>query len=75
MAFHPLPTRRSVTVVPGHEIRRVADGAADGFDVAILQVSDTGRSTYEHLGFRTVVQCVGHLDRASLETEEHAHPG
>jgi N-acetylglutamate synthase len=35
--------------------RVVADGAAAGCDVAILQASETGRLIYERIGFRTVI--------------------
>ena len=56
-------------------MRIVDDGAADGCDVAILQASEMGRPIYERLGFRTVVEYVGYVDRASLEPEEHANPG
>lgn len=48
-------------------MRIVADGAADGCDVAILQATDMGRPIYERLGFRTVVEYVGYVDPASLE--------
>lgn len=51
------------------------DGAADGCDVAILQATDMGRPIYERLGFRTVVQYVGYVDRASLEPEPDAGAG
>jgi ribosomal protein S18 acetylase RimI-like enzyme len=36
--------------------RLLADGAAAGCDVAALQASDQGRSVYERLGFRTVIE-------------------
>ena len=36
--------------------RIAADGAADGCDVAVLQASPMGLSTYERLGYRTVVR-------------------
>jgi len=55
-------------------MRIVDDGAADGCDVAILQASDMGRPIYERLGFRTVVEYVGYVDRASLEPEPNAAP-
>ena len=50
-------------------MRIVDDGAADGCDVAILQASDMGRPIYERLGFRTVVEYVGYVDRSSLEAQ------
>jgi hypothetical protein len=49
-------------------MRIVDDGVADGCDVAILQASDMGRPIYERLGFRTVVEYTGYVDRASLES-------
>lgn len=42
--------------------RVAADGAAAGCDVAILQASDMGRSVYERLGYRTVVEYEGWRD-------------
>ena len=42
--------------------RVVADGAAAGCDVAILQSSTMGRPVYERLGFRLVVEYVGWTD-------------
>ena len=42
--------------------RVVADGAADGCDVAALQASEMGRPIYERLGFRTVVRYVAYTD-------------
>ena len=36
--------------------RITADGRANGADVAILQASEMGRSVYERLGYRTVVE-------------------
>ena len=50
-------------------MRIVDDGVADGCDVAILQASDMGRPIYERLGFRTVIEYVGYVDRSSLEPE------
>ena len=48
-------------------MRIVDDALAEGCDVAILQASDMGKSTYERLGFRTVVEYVGYVDPATLE--------
>jgi N-acetylglutamate synthase len=56
-------------------MRIVDDGAAEGCDVAILQASDMGRPIYERLGFRTVVEYVGYVDRASLETDAERAAG
>jgi GNAT superfamily N-acetyltransferase len=42
--------------------RIVADGAAGGCDVAILQATDMGYPVYERLGFRTVVEYDGFVD-------------
>jgi len=42
--------------------RVVADGAAAGCDVAILQASEMGAPIYERLGFRTVVEYMGYID-------------
>jgi GNAT superfamily N-acetyltransferase len=49
-------------------LRIVDDGAAAGCDVAVLQASEMGHSIYERLGFRTVVEYFGFVDRASLPT-------
>jgi ribosomal protein S18 acetylase RimI-like enzyme len=49
--------------------RIIADGMADGCDVAVLQSSDMGYPIYERLGFRTVVRYVGYVDPASLGDE------
>lgn len=44
--------------------RRVAaDGAAGGCDVAILQSSEMGYPIYERLGYRTVVEYMGYVER------------
>ena len=51
--------------------RAVADGAAAGCDVAVLQASEMGRPIYERLGFRTVVKYTAYLEAAGapqLET-------
>jgi GNAT superfamily N-acetyltransferase len=40
--------------------RVVADAAAEGCDVAILQSSEMGRPVYERLGYRTVVEYDGY---------------
>jgi len=46
--------------------RRVAaDGAAAGCDVAILQSSEMGYPLYERLGYRTVVEYMGYVERPS----------
>jgi hypothetical protein len=42
--------------------RVVADGVADGCDVAILQASEMGFPIYERLGFRTVVEYMGYVE-------------
>ena len=42
--------------------RVVADGVADGCDLAALQASEMGRPIYERLGFRTVVRYVEYVD-------------
>ena len=42
--------------------RVVADGVADGCDVAALQASEMGRPIYERLGFRTVVRYAAYVD-------------
>jgi hypothetical protein len=41
----------------------VADGVADGCDVAALQASEMGRPIYERLGFRTVVRYATYVDQ------------
>ena len=46
-------------------MRVVADGAAAGCDVAILQASDMGQSVYERLGFRTVCEYIGYVEPGS----------
>jgi GNAT superfamily N-acetyltransferase len=48
-------------------MRVVADGAAAGCDVAILQATAMGRPVYERLGFRTVVEYIGYVDPGSLQ--------
>ena len=42
--------------------RIAADGAAAGCDVAILQASEMGRTVYERLGYRTVVEYMGYVE-------------
>jgi GNAT superfamily N-acetyltransferase len=44
--------------------RVAADGRAAGCEIAILQASEMGRSTYERLGYRTVVEYDGYVDPA-----------
>lgn len=51
--------------------RVTADGAEAGCDVAILQASEMGKSLYERLGYRTVVEYLGFSD-PSPETGELA---
>ena len=41
--------------------RVVADGAAEGCDVAALQASEMGRPIYERQGFRTVVRYAAYV--------------
>ena len=42
--------------------RIVADGAAAGCDVAVLQASEMGYPIYQRLGYRTVVEYMGYVD-------------
>jgi hypothetical protein len=42
--------------------RVAADGVSAGCDVAILQASDMGRSVYDRMGYRTVVEYVGYVE-------------
>lgn len=51
--------------------RAVADGAAAGCDVAILQSSAMGYPVYERLGFRKVVEYVGYVDAAEGAPGSH----
>lgn len=44
--------------------RIAADGAAAGCDVAILQASDMGYPIYQRLGYRTVVEYMGYVERS-----------
>jgi hypothetical protein len=46
----------------------VADGVAAGCDVAILQASDMGRSVYERMGYRTVVDYMGYVEPETSAT-------
>lgn len=50
-------------------MRIVADGAAEGCDVAVLQATDMGRPIYERLGFRTVVEYHGYVDPAPVVSD------
>lgn len=50
-------------------MRIVADGAAAGCDVAILQASDMGYPIYERLGFGTVVEYHGYVEPDGREPE------
>lgn len=50
-----LPSARRRGYGAAMTVRVVADGAASGCDVAILQASEMGRPIYERLGFRTVI--------------------
>jgi predicted acetyltransferase len=54
--------------------RIAVDAAAAGCDVAILQASDMGFPIYERLGYRTVVEYMGYVDRASLAPASPAPP-
>jgi len=45
--------------------RIAADARADGCEVAILQASEMGRSTYELLGYRVIVEYDGYVDPGS----------
>ena len=56
-------------------MRIVDDGAAEGCDTAILQASDMGYSTYERLGFRTVVTYTGYVEPSPLAREHAGHAG
>lgn len=48
----------------------VAEGAAAGCDVAVLQASDMGRPIYERMGFRTVVEYLGFVEPTPDVTPE-----
>jgi N-acetylglutamate synthase len=63
-----IPTARRRGFAEAMTRRIVADGAAAGCDVAVLQASDMGFAIYERIGFRTVVDYVGFVDPASLAT-------
>lgn len=45
--------------------RIAADGAAIGCEVAILQATEMGYSVYERMGYRTVVEYMGYVERES----------
>jgi GNAT superfamily N-acetyltransferase len=52
--------------------RIAADGRASGCDVAILQASEMGRSVYERLGYRTVVEYDGYVEPDGEPSTESA---
>ncbi len=54
--------------------RIVADGQAQGCDVAILQASEMGAPIYERLGFRTVVRYMGYIDPPSAPAKTPGDP-
>ena len=54
--------------------RVLADGAAGGCTVGILQSSDAGLALYERLGFRTVIEYVGYTERSSERGDEALTP-
>ena len=51
--------------------RVMADGAAAGCDVAILQASEMGYPIYERLGFRTVVEYMAWVEPGAAAAEGH----
>jgi hypothetical protein len=52
--------------------RVMADGAAAGCNVAVLQSSDIGFKVYERLGYRTVIEYPGYAEPSLLPAVEQA---
>jgi len=56
--------------------RVAADGVSAGCDVAILQASDMGRSVYDRMGYRTVVEYVGYVEpEEAVQDRSPSGPG